>query len=162
MFVRAAAGLLAMVATASASPGDVTFSNTQPDGTWFPPVFMINRHNDAHYNGATINLWLSNNHASQAWRLDGQTYESKTNGSFCLNLHNNSHTNGAAINLWSCNGHASQNWVVVGNTLRPASNQNFCVNIHNNVRTNGAVINLWQCNGHQSQNFVRNIEVQVT
>jgi hypothetical protein len=140
--------------TALATPGDVTFTNTEPNST----VFTINRHNDSNLNGALVNLWASTGHASQKWRWNGVTLRSKTSSGYCLNLHDNLHFNGATINLWACNGHASQNWVVVGDTLRPASNTNYCVNIHNNVRQNNALINLWQCNGHQSQKFRQVIE----
>jgi hypothetical protein len=153
-----AVAAIAATTAALAAPGDVRFTMWEPTSDRTGYLYTINRHNDYHAAGATINLWEENGHVSQVWRWNGQTLRSKTNSNYCLNLHNNAHANGATINLWPCNGHASQNWVVVGDTLRPASNTNFCVNLHNNNRQNGGTINLWTCNNHESQEFWQDVE----
>lgn len=124
-------------------PGSVTLTNQAG--------FTVNRHYDAHYNGATINLWEKNHHSSQDWFWNDGTIRSATNPNYCLNIHNYSLHDGAIINLWQCNGHDSQKWVLVNNTIRPTKNWGFCLNLHNYDNNNGATINLWRCNGHPSQ-----------
>ena len=120
-----------------------------------PRGFMVNRHQDKHENGATINLWERNGHASQGWtfRNDG-TIRSMTNRNFCLNIHQNSMRNHGVVNLWSCNGHNSQKWRREGHLIKPLHNANYCLNLHEYKNSNGATVNLWECNGHDSQKWV--------
>lgn len=62
-------------------------------------------------NGAGINRWSCNGHASQKWVKSGKQIKLAKDKTWCLNLHGNVQRNGATVNLWKCNTSPSQHWI---------------------------------------------------
>lgn len=119
--------------------------------------FALNLSFNAHADGAVVNLWEQNGHASQSWTFgaDGRIHPSGDT-QFCLAHWGNANApvNGSAAVLWSCVDHDSQRWAVwADGTIRKQSNPNKCLNLDYNAYENGHVVDVYDCNGHESQKW---------
>lgn len=115
--------------------------------------FCVNLHYFKQCNGATINLWRKNGHASQLWVYEDGAIKLAANRNFCINLHCFSKTNGAEINLWTYTGHQSQKWDICGDHIRLHSDHRWVLNLHCMSLKDDATVNLWVDNGHASQKW---------
>jgi hypothetical protein len=120
--------------------------------------FALNLHGNVHGDGAIVNLWEKNGHASQTWTFgaDGRIHPAGDTR-FCLAHWGDANTpaNGSEAVLWSCVDHNSQRWSAwPDGTIRKLSNPNKCLNLRNNAYENGYVVDVYDCNGHESQQWI--------
>eukprot|EP00656_Telonema_subtile_P008683 TRINITY_DN14053_c0_g1_i3.p1 TRINITY_DN14053_c0_g1~~TRINITY_DN14053_c0_g1_i3.p1 ORF type:complete len:253 (-),score=28.78 TRINITY_DN14053_c0_g1_i3:57-815(-) len=111
-------------------------------------AFALNLHGGVPQNGAVLNLWERNGHASQRWIIrrahTANTFKIHyaADPQFVVNLHCDKHENGAEVNLWACNTSPSQEWLLEGNMIRCAASPGFVLNLHSGLEENGGTVNL--------------------
>jgi hypothetical protein len=128
--------------------------------------FTLNLHGNVHGDGAIVNLWEKNGHASQTWTFGADARIHPAGDTrFCLAHWGDANTpaNGSAAVLWSCVDHNSQRWTAwPDGTIRKASNSNKCLNLDSNAYENGHIVDVYDCNGHESQQWAGPAWVQET